>query len=33
MTRWRTKRVYGIKGRPVGLPLILMVAAESQLEG
>ena len=28
-----TKRVYHIKGRPVGLPLILMVAAESQLEG
>jgi L-threonylcarbamoyladenylate synthase len=28
-----TKRVYRIKGRPVGLPLILMVAAESQLEG
>lgn len=27
------KRVYHIKGRPVGLPLILMVAAESQLEG
>jgi len=27
------KRVYRIKGRPVGLPLILMVAAESQLEG
>ncbi len=28
-----TKRVYRIKGRPAGLPLILMVAAESQLEG
>lgn len=28
-----TKRVFRIKGRPVGLPLILMVAAESQLEG
>jgi L-threonylcarbamoyladenylate synthase len=28
-----TRRVYQIKGRPVGLPLILMVAAESQLEG
>jgi L-threonylcarbamoyladenylate synthase len=28
-----TKRVYHIKGRPAGLPLILMVAAESQLEG
>jgi L-threonylcarbamoyladenylate synthase len=27
------RRVYRIKGRPVGLPLILMVAAESQLEG
>jgi L-threonylcarbamoyladenylate synthase len=27
------KRIYWIKGRPVGLPLILMVAAESQLEG
>ena len=27
------QRVYHIKGRPVGLPLILMVAAESQLEG
>lgn len=27
------KRVYTIKGRPVGMPLILMVAAESQLEG
>jgi tRNA threonylcarbamoyl adenosine modification protein (Sua5/YciO/YrdC/YwlC family) len=26
------KRIYHIKGRPVGLPLILMVAAESQLE-
>ena len=27
------KRIYLIKGRPVGMPLILMVAAESQLEG
>lgn len=27
------KRIYSIKGRPVGMPLILMVAAESQLEG
>jgi L-threonylcarbamoyladenylate synthase len=27
-----TRRVFRIKGRPVGLPLILMVAAESQLE-
>ncbi|MGH7763938.1 MAG: L-threonylcarbamoyladenylate synthase, partial [Candidatus Dormibacteraceae bacterium] len=27
------QRVYHIKGRPIGLPLILMVAAESQLEG
>ena len=27
------KRIYIIKGRPVGMPLILMVAAESQLEG
>ena len=27
------KRIYQIKGRPVGLPLILMVAAQSQLEG
>lgn len=27
------KRIYSIKGRPVGLPLILMVAAQSQLEG
>lgn len=27
------RRIYHIKGRPVGLPLILMVAAESQLEG
>jgi len=26
-------RIYHIKGRPVGMPLILMVAAESQLEG
>src|SRR3979411_1855951 len=28
-----TRRVFHIKGRPVGVPLILMVAAESQLEG
>jgi L-threonylcarbamoyladenylate synthase len=28
-----TRRVFHIKGRPVGLPLILMVAASSQLEG
>jgi L-threonylcarbamoyladenylate synthase len=28
-----TKRVYHVKGRPVGMPLILMVAAPSQLEG
>ena len=28
-----TRRVYQIKGRPAGMPLILMVAAESQLEG
>lgn len=28
-----TRRIYRIKGRPAGLPLILMVAAESQLEG
>src|SRR6202521_4452179 len=28
-----TRRVFHIKGRPVGMPLILMVAAESQLEG
>ncbi len=28
-----TRRVFHIKGRPVGLPLILMVAEESQLEG
>ena len=28
-----TRRVFQIKGRPTGLPLILMVAAESQLEG
>jgi len=28
-----TRRIYAIKGRPVGLPLILMAAAESQLEG
>ena len=28
-----TQRVYHIKGRPPGMPLILMVAAESQLEG
>ena len=27
------KRIYHIKGRPVGMPLILMVASESQLEG
>jgi tRNA threonylcarbamoyl adenosine modification protein (Sua5/YciO/YrdC/YwlC family) len=27
------KRIYSIKGRPVGMPLILMVAAQSQLEG
>ncbi len=27
------RRIYLIKGRPVGLPLILMAAAESQLEG
>src|SRR2546422_7808271 len=27
------KRIYQIKGRPVGMPLILMAAAESQLEG
>jgi L-threonylcarbamoyladenylate synthase len=27
------RRIYRIKGRPVGLPLILMAAAESQLEG
>jgi len=27
------KRIYQIKGRPVGMPLILMVAARSQLEG
>ncbi|HUZ87201.1 MAG TPA: L-threonylcarbamoyladenylate synthase [Candidatus Baltobacterales bacterium] len=27
------QRIYHIKGRPVGMPLILMVAAESQLEG
>jgi L-threonylcarbamoyladenylate synthase len=27
------RRVFQIKGRPVGMPLILMVAAESQLEG
>lgn len=27
------RRIYRIKGRPVGLPLILMVASESQLEG
>ena len=27
------KRIYTVKGRPVGMPLILMVAAESQLEG
>ena len=28
-----TRRIYRLKGRPVGMPLILMVAAESQLEG
>ena len=28
-----TQRVYHIKGRPAGMPLILMVAAPSQLEG
>jgi L-threonylcarbamoyladenylate synthase len=27
------RRIYQIKGRPVGLPLILMAAAESQLAG
>jgi len=27
------RRIYQIKGRPPGMPLILMVAAESQLEG
>jgi len=27
------RRIYQIKGRPAGMPLILMVAAESQLEG
>ncbi len=27
------RRIYTIKGRPAGMPLILMVAAESQLEG
>ena len=27
------RRIYQIKGRPSGMPLILMVAAESQLEG
>src|SRR5438309_671929 len=27
------RRIYLIKGRPVGLPLVLMAAAESQLEG
>jgi len=27
------RRIYHVKGRPVGLPLILMVAARSQLEG
>lgn len=27
------RRIYQIKGRPVGMPLILMVAAPSQLEG
>ena len=28
-----TRRIFHIKGRPVGLPLILMVADEAQLEG
>lgn len=27
------RRIYSIKGRPAGMPLILMVAAPSQLEG
>jgi tRNA threonylcarbamoyl adenosine modification protein (Sua5/YciO/YrdC/YwlC family) len=27
------RRIYRIKGRPVGMPLILMAAAESELEG
>jgi len=27
------KRIYQIKGRPVGMPLILMIAAQSQLDG
>ena len=27
------RRIFMIKGRPVGMPLILMAAAESQLEG
>ena len=27
------KRIYQIKGRPVGLPLILLIAAQSQLDG
>jgi L-threonylcarbamoyladenylate synthase len=27
------RRIFQIKGRPVGMPLILMVASESQLEG
>ena len=27
------RRIYHIKGRPVGMPLILMAATESQLEG
>src|SRR5258708_13301040 len=27
------RRIYAIKGRPVGMPLILMAAAESQLDG
>lgn len=27
------RRIFDIKGRPIGMPLILMVAAESQLEG
>ena len=28
-----TRRIYAIKNRPAGMPLILMVAARSQLEG
>src|SRR5438445_12623078 len=27
------RRIYAIEGRPVGLPLLLMAAAESQLDG